>query len=234
MTNKTTKKMVKLPLNKAKSAVAVAIVGMAKIPSEMNQIKRFFTDKRFAGHPISRLLRRLFEFKRMRELAGLQIAVVIIAANLFIYQPALGFDQDAELTHLSPELISVTTESAVRLPLDGYKINQGFNPLHHAIDFGGSLGDPVYPIMKGKVELVDHECFSYGNHVIIDHGNGIKSLYAHMSKTVVTEGQEVDKNTVLGTVGSTGFSTGPHLHLEVIDHGQNINPLSILKAPNSI
>ena len=64
---------------------------------------------------------------------------------------------------------------------------------------------------------------------MINHGSGFKSLYAHLAKITVNEGDEVDKNTVLGTVGSTGWSTGSHLHLEVYDNGRTFNPLTILK-----
>ena len=221
------KQNTKVIVQKLDIARKLAMTSLAKLTFVPRPINRFFTDKRLAGNPVSRIFRRFFEFKKMRQLMGLQIVVVIVAANIFAYQPAFGFDQEIELTHLSQEMVSLTTESAIRLPMEGYRINQGYHAFHRAIDFGGEIGDPIYSIMNGKVELVAQQRFSYGNHVIVDHGNGIKSLYAHMSKITVEVGQEVDKNTVLGTVGSTGLSTGPHLHLEVIDNGQNINPLSI-------
>jgi len=227
MKNKKIRLIVK-SLNRLNFANKLAMIFMTKISLIVKSMKRFFTDRRLAGHPVSRIFRRLFEFKKMRQLMGLQIVAVIVVANVFSYQPAFGFNQEVELTHLSQEMTSITTESAIRLPLEDYTINQGYHVFHKAIDFGASIGNPIFPIMKGTIELVSQERFSYGNHVVVNHGNGIKSLYAHMSKITVEQGQEVDKNTVLGTVGSTGFSTGPHLHLEVIDNGQNINPLSIL------
>ena len=68
-----------------------------------------------------------------------------------------------------------------------------------------------------------------GNYIMVDHGSGFSSLYAHLSRIKVKTGQEVDKNTVIGLVGSTGLSTGSHLHLEVYDHGEPFNPLTILR-----
>ena len=65
--------------------------------------------------------------------------------------------------------------------------------------------------------------------MLINHGSGFKSLYAHLGKIVVLPGDEVDKNTVIGTVGSTGWSTGSHLHLEVYENDRTFNPLTILK-----
>ena len=68
----------------------------------------------------------------------------------------------------------------------------------------------------------------FGKYVIIDHGNGYKTLYAHMSKIIATKGQFVGQNTKIGLVGSTGYSTGPHLHFTVYKNGNLVNPMSVL------
>ena len=81
---------------------------------------------------------------------------------------------------------------------------------------------------KGKVEVAETSSVGYGKHVIVDHGDNLKTLYAHLSKINVKTGDEVDTDTVVGLMGSTGRSTGSHLHLEVRDHGIPINPMSIL------
>jgi murein DD-endopeptidase MepM/ murein hydrolase activator NlpD len=82
--------------------------------------------------------------------------------------------------------------------------------------------------MVGVIENVSYSRFAYGNAVIINHGNGITSLYAHLSIVEAEEGQEVTMDTKLGEMGATGRSFGDHLHLEVRDHGRAINPLSVL------
>ncbi len=142
---------------------------------------------------------------------------------------ALNQTQAQETVTLTANVVQLTTESGVRTPLDNLNVTQGYSSFHRGVDLDGNLGDPVYPIMSGIVETVSHSRFSYGNHIVINHDSGFKSLYAHLGKIVVQIGQEVDKNTVLGTVGSTGWSTGSHLHLEVYDNGRTFNPLTILK-----
>jgi len=100
--------------------------------------------------------------------------------------------------------------------------------LHHTgidISDGQRSGvTPVHPFKPGRVISVIHSSVSYGNHVIIDHGNGMTSLYGHMYSINVSEGQMVDKNTVLGTEGTTGASTGPHVHFEIRINNQPVNP----------
>jgi murein DD-endopeptidase MepM/ murein hydrolase activator NlpD len=221
--NKQTKQLKKFKVyRRAKKQVII-------LDNTRHEMVRLVRDRRFAGHPISRVLRRFFEFKRIRTAFGLQMVAAVLAVN-FVVAPnqVFGFNQ-SELTHISPELTSMTTEASVRVPLAEFKVNQGYSAVHRGVDLHGSLGDPVYPIMNGKIEAIYYGNISYGNHVIVDHGSGVKSLYAHLSKISVSVNQEVDKNTVIGNVGTTGWSTGPHLHLEVYDQGENINPLSIIK-----
>jgi len=98
---------------------------------------------------------------------------------------------------------------------------------HSGTDFRGSAGTPVHAISSGRVALVS-EMFYTGQTVVIDHGEGLYSLYAHLSKVLVEEGHEVLKGDVLGKVGSTGRSTGPHLHLTVKLLGERVDPLALL------
>jgi len=175
-------------------------------------------------------LRKFFEKRSIRKIFGVNLAAVVLFTGV-VSTPISAFNQNQnqEILAINTEIVNLTTEHGVRIPLDNLQINQGYSAFHRGVDLNGELGDPIYPIMRGTVEAVFYSRFSYGNHVIINHGSGFKSLYAHLSKIVVKNGQEVDKNTVLGTVGSTGWSTGPHLHLEVYDNGRTFNPLSILK-----
>ncbi len=175
-------------------------------------------------------LRKFLERKNIKKIFGFNLAVMVLFTGVASSPiSALNQTQTQETITLTAPVAQLTTEHGVRIPLDNFKVNQGYSNFHRGVDLDGNLGDPIYPIMGGTVEGVFYSRFSYGNHVIINHGSGFKSLYAHLSKVTVKVGQEVDKGTVLGTVGSTGWATGPHLHLEVYDNGQNFNPLTILK-----
>lgn len=90
----------------------------------------------------------------------------------------------------------------------------GDNRYHSGVDIVGTTSKLIYPINDGTVVTQTYSG-GYGNYVIVNHGNGYWSLYAHMSKVYVTVGQTVNKNTIIGHEGSTGLSTGSHLHLEV-------------------
>lgn len=94
---------------------------------------------------------------------------------------------------------------------------------HGGIDFRGKTGDEVVTTADGVVEKAKHEK-GYGKHVVIRHKKGYKTLYGHLSKISVTRGQKVVAGEKIGEVGSTGRSTGPHLHYEIIRHGRRINP----------
>ena len=98
---------------------------------------------------------------------------------------------------------------------------------HTGLDIATSAGTPVNPISPGTVKFADYKG-SYGNLVIIDHGNGIESYYAHCSQIYCSVGQSVDTDTVISAVGSTGNSTGPHLHLEIRQNGNPLNPENYL------
>ncbi len=99
---------------------------------------------------------------------------------------------------------------------------------HGGIDMACAKGTPVYAALPGKVTVSGWSDI-YGNYVIVTHHSGYKTLYGHMSKNLVTVGQYVDTNTRLGLVGSTGLSTGPHLHFSIYKNGHSINPANLLK-----
>jgi len=98
--------------------------------------------------------------------------------------------------------------------------------MHTGIDFGAAEGTPIYATGDGIVERADNLEQGYGNHVVINHGFGYQTLYAHMSRIAATVGQKVKRGQVIGYVGSTGESTGDHLHYEVIKNGVKVNPIS--------
>lgn len=103
----------------------------------------------------------------------------------------------------------------------------GTQRLHTGIDIGADYGDSIRAADGGIVIHADW-MGGYGNTVIIDHGNGISTLYAHNSQLLVSEGQTVAKGQAVARCGSTGYSTGPHLHFEVRQNGSPVNPLNYL------
>jgi len=192
-------------------------------------LKKIAKDRRFSGNPLSKVFRRIFEAKKIRQAFGVNLLAIAIATGVISPSISAFSSSEAEITNISPQVVQLTTQNSVRWPVESAQITQGYRRFHQAIDLAESLGSPIYPITEGRIEKIYWQRFGYGNHIIIDHGSGFKSLYAHLSKIVVKEGQEVDKNTVIGLIGSTGWSTGPHLHLEVYDNGQPFNPLTILR-----
>ena len=99
---------------------------------------------------------------------------------------------------------------------------------HGGTDIGASYGSPIYAADGGTIATVGYDAGGYGNYVMIDHGNGMQTLYAHMSSRAVSVGTHVSKGQVIGYVGSTGRSTGAHLHFEVRVNGTPKNPRNYL------
>ncbi len=97
---------------------------------------------------------------------------------------------------------------------------------HYGMDFSSPRGTPVYATGDGVVTRADNKATGYGNHIVIDHGYGYESLYAHLYKYNVKAGQKVQRGDLIGFVGSTGRSEGPHLHYEVFKDGERINPMN--------
>lgn len=105
----------------------------------------------------------------------------------------------------------------------------GASKFHAGIDIGAGSGTPISAAGSGTV-IVASWYGGYGNTVVIDHGGGLTSLYAHQSGLNVSNGQSVSKGQTIGWVGSTGFSTGPHLHFETREFGTPVNPLNYLNG----
>jgi murein DD-endopeptidase MepM/ murein hydrolase activator NlpD len=107
-------------------------------------------------------------------------------------------------------------------------ITQGFWAYHRALDIANSIGTPIYASDGGFVTYAGWSNVGYGYMVLVDHGNGFRTLYGHLSYYYVDQGQYVSKGQVLGQMGSTGNSTGPHLHFEIRYGGATQNPYSYL------
>jgi biotin carboxyl carrier protein len=134
-----------------------------------------------------------------------------------------------------PKKVAAKTASSASLsrgiwPASGSvtsKFGQRWGKEHNGIDIGASTGTNVKAFMAGKVTYSGWES-GYGNLVIINHGNGLQTYYAHNSKLLVKIGQSVDSGSIIAKSGNTGNSTGPHIHFEVRKNGTPVNPYSYL------
>lgn len=109
----------------------------------------------------------------------------------------------------------------------GYRIDPVYKTtkFHAGLDFSAPQGTPIYATADGKVTTAGNMGNGYGNHVIINHGYGYETLFGHMVRVKARNGQMVKRGEVIGWVGSTGKSTGPHCHYEVHKNGEKINPI---------
>jgi murein DD-endopeptidase MepM/ murein hydrolase activator NlpD len=118
-----------------------------------------------------------------------------------------------------------------KLPLEQTQITSEFGfrryRWHHGTDLKLKTGDPIFSTFDGIVRMRSYDRTGYGYYVVVRHKNGLETLYGHMSKILVDVGQEVKAGDVLGLGGSTGRSTGPHLHFEVRYQGLSINPTEL-------
>lgn len=126
-----------------------------------------------------------------------------------------------------PAPARVPPGSRLLWPTGSHKINQYYSWRHAAIDIDGSYSSPIYASETGRVVSAGWGR-GYGNQITVDHGAGMKTLYAHLSKTFVQVGDSVKKGQTIGMIGCTGWCTGTHLHFEIFINGKKINPLSYL------
>lgn len=110
----------------------------------------------------------------------------------------------------------------------GYRIHPIYKTrrMHTGVDFLAPTGTPIYATGNGRVVEAERNKYGYGRMVLIDHGYGYETLYAHLNQINVKPGQEIKRGEVIGMVGNTGISTAPHLHYEVIKDGRKINPVN--------
>ncbi len=145
-----------------------------------------------------------------------------------------GFDRIDKLAHTRSKKLShipavqpIHNRNLIRVASGfGMRMHPVYNvpKMHYGIDFTAKTGTDIYATGNGKVERVRKSYSGYGKHIIINHGFGYKTLYAHMHDFSVRQGQKVKRGDIIGQVGNTGTSTGPHLHYEVIRNNKKIDP----------
>jgi murein DD-endopeptidase MepM/ murein hydrolase activator NlpD len=135
----------------------------------------------------------------------------------------------SRVKQITPDAGTVVASGQFVWPTQG-SITQKFSWFHPGVDIANRAAPAVLAADSGKVVIAGWpDGYGYGNRVMIDHGNGYTTLYAHLSRTYVIVGQTVSRGAQIGQMGSTGRSTGTHLHFEIRNGGGNINPLTILK-----
>ena len=187
-------------------------------------------------------MRHIYQIKRtflrmvaratdLRQFLGIQLASATFMAAVIVPQVD---DLTGNITVMKETVYTVVestiAEAKFRWPLAVFGISQRFSLSHPGIDLTDQKGTPIHPVADGKVVAIQAQRFGYGNHVLVEHPDGVKSLYAHLSAFDVKEGDAITKNSTIGRVGSTGWSTGNHLHLEIYQNNTPINPLEVLPA----
>lgn len=183
------------------------------------------------SNPISKLLRPVFEKRKIRSYFGVQIAVFSVVMGITAY-PTQAFDYPEQEAYFvdGSEINEVVTENTFQFPLEQYTgTSQGYHRFHPGVDLKAPRGTNIYPLTKGRVAEVEFLRYGYGHYVVVEHENELVTLYAHLGEVYVNVGQEVGREDVIGTVGMTGFTTGPHLHLEMIQENRYLSPKSVLR-----
>lgn len=186
------------------------------------------------GKQYSRIDWEQYKFRNTDELIG-EVQKEIMALQHRIAVQMRSYDTLQMLVQSKEEMLACipAIQPISNKTLDhvasgfGYRIDPIYKTpkMHTGLDFAAPTGTPVYATANGKISVAGFDAGGYGNHVIINHGYGYETLYAHMIKLKVRSGEKVKRGQVIGWVGSTGKSTGPHCHYEVIRNNQKINPV---------
>ena len=196
----------------------------------------------------------IWSFRRELQFVAFSFLVLIslpIIAVVILMHTGINIVSDA-LIDVEPETQTIQIKNPadgsvvkevskkVAWPVQGvttleFAKSSGYQKFHAGIDIAnsqGKVGNKISPFMDGTVTYAGEIFWGYGKHVIIDHGDNITSVYAHLNRITVYEGQEVKVSDSIGEMGSTGWSTGPHLHFEIRVYGIPVNPRTILQTTN--
>lgn len=152
-----------------------------------------------------------------------------IKAQTVSYNELAGLMNNKEkLLASTPAIQPVANKDLNRIASGfGYRIDPIYKTvkMHAGLDFSAPQGTPIYATADGTIMVAGNIGNGYGNHVVIDHGYGYQTLYGHMVRVKASRGQRVKRGDLIGYVGSTGKSTGPHCHYEVHKNGQKLDPV---------
>jgi len=204
---------------------------MNNVSNYLKEARKLFGFTRTGASVVGKILRQTLAQRQARRIVGMGlIAVVTFVLMIHNFANIGGASILAvNLASGTPApVIDAATVHTAQLPIDYQYESRGYSWYHSGADLVAPTGTPVRPIMEGQVESVNHDYFGFGNHVIVKHEEGYESIYGHLSLTEVEQGQKVTLTTELGKSGSTGFSTGPHLHLEIHKDGVSVDPAEIV------
>lgn len=156
---------------------------------------------------------------------------LFIPDGVKIVTPPPVLKRSAIASFIIPDSAPIVSSTRMLWPTDGRRITQYYSWRHHGLDIGGKATNYIYASDNGTVSVAVYSGWNrgYGKHIIIDHGNSKKTLYGHLSKNFVQVGEKVKKGQVIGMMGTTGRSTGVHLHFEVRFGSSLVNPLKYVK-----
>jgi len=174
----------------------------------------------------------IFDKKVFSRIFGLQLAGLATALSVVAF-PTHAFDYNMSQGELDTTKIEVTTttNSQYVFPLEmTHGLSQGYHALHPGNDWRATRGTAIKSMSDGVVVEVEKVFVGYGHFVRIAHAGTLSTLYAHLDDVAVKAGDKVTKGQKIGTVGMTGWSTGPHLHFEVYLGNKSVNPAGYIST----
>lgn len=156
--------------------------------------------------------------------------IVVNGHKILVAEPQFPVNSDAE-NSLDQKVEPARSPFEFHMPVDGY-ISQVFTYYHQGVDIAADYGKPVHSLGAGTVEYAGFMNDGHGITVVINHGNGLYSLYAHLSRVYVGVGNQIDTQHPIGAIGLTGRTTGAHVHVEVTDNGKLVDPQKLLPGGN--
>lgn len=213
---------------------------MSELEKRDNEVYRsIFEAKPIPDSARAQAMERQQEIAKVESMKGNQLISSIYAsinnisarihAQKKSYQELTGLLNNKEkLLAATPAIQPVSNKDLSRIASGyGYRIDPIYKTVkfHAGLDFTAPQGTPIYATADGVIKVSGLSDGGYGNHVVINHGYGYETLYGHMLRTKARRGQRVKRGEVIGYVGSTGKSTGPHCHYEIRKNGQKLDPV---------
>lgn len=240
-------KILKAQLDKSEEINRVYVQRIIELDEKMKELEKRDNDiyrSVFEAQPIpdSARAQKLEAKQKMQILAGMNnsdmtrgIYTLLNSLKSRMHSQEISFKEIEQMVKNKERLLACTPAIQPINNKDLIRLTSGFgqriDPIyktvkqHAGLDFSAPQGTPIYATADGVVEIASNLGNGYGNHVVINHGFSYKTLYGHMVKIKAVSGKSVKRGEVIGYVGSTGKSTGPHLHYEVIKGNTKIDPI---------